>query len=90
MAIALAARRKVMIAAGQVETTNPREAAILGGIVRCAIETGGYNAERIRQYTHNIIGQMKLVGVDRRLPGNAEIAMVKERFEEHYGRRFTA
>lgn len=87
--IPVAARRKAMYAASNTETTTCREAAILGGIVRNVIATGRYNGPWISQYAVDIIDEFRLRGVDRTLPGPTELAMVLERFEVAYGRRFT-
>jgi hypothetical protein len=85
-----AARRKVMAAAASTETTTAREAAIVGAIVRCAIATGRYNGHWIAQAAVDVITEFNLVNVDRTPPGPTEVGMVLERFEEAYGRRFTA
>jgi anaerobic selenocysteine-containing dehydrogenase len=77
--------RRVMIAADAVETCHPREAAILGGIVRSAIDAGRLDHDFVRRYTREIIGEFKLVNVDRVPPGSTEIDMVLSRFEAEYG-----
>ena len=87
--IPLDERRRTMRAAEMVDTHSVREAAILGGIVRCIIANGRYEAEFIARYAHEIIGAFKLVGVDRSPPCLAEIGMVLERFEEAEGKPFT-
>ncbi len=88
--IPINARRKAMLAGAQVATHSVREAAIVGGIVRCAIATGGYNGQWIAEYAVDAIASFKVVNVDRSPPNLAEVAMVLERFEEAYGRPFTA
>ena len=87
--IALAARRRAMLAAEMVQTSSVREAAILGGIVRCVIACGRYNGPWISQYAADIIHAFNLVGVDRTPPNLAEIAMMLERFEESYSQPFS-
>lgn len=87
--IPLAARRKVMNAAGEVETSTVREAAIVGAIVRCACSTGRYNGPWISQTTSDILHEFRLL-VDRTPPCMAEVGMMVERFEAAYGRKFTA
>jgi anaerobic selenocysteine-containing dehydrogenase len=84
--IPLADRRRTMRAAELVDTHSVREAAILGGIVRCIIAHGRYDAEFIARYAHEIIGAFKLVGVDRSPPCLTEISMILERFEEAEGK----
>lgn len=49
-------RQRVMQAAGQVEPATARDAAILGGIVRCAIDTGHFSESYIRHYTPQALG----------------------------------
>ena len=87
--IPIAARRKVMHAAGQVDTSSVREAAIVGAIVRCACATGRYNEQWISQTAVDIIHEFRIL-VDRTPPGPTEIAVMVERFEDAYGRKFTA
>ncbi len=82
--IPLDERHRVMIASSNVQTTSCREAAILGGIVRCKIAANKYNGPWIAQYASDIIGSnggFNLVGVDRSPPNMAEIAMVLDRFK---------
>ena len=81
-----AGRHEVMAAALLVQTSNPREAAILGGVVRSTIETGCINADFVSTYTSHVIDEFGLVNVDRRPPCLAEIAMVASRFQLHYSR----
>lgn len=81
----LADRREAMSAADLVGTCSPREAAILGGIVRCVIATEHCDVGFVSHYARDILGVFNLVGVDRSAPGTAEIAMVLERFEDAYG-----
>ncbi len=90
MAITPAVRRRVMVAADEVQTSHPREAAILGGIVRSTIDGGRVDVEYVRRYASAIIAEFNLVNVDRRPPGSHEIAMVLTRFEERYGPPFAA
>ena len=90
MPLAPDARTRVMEAADAVETSHPREAAILGGIVRSAIDTERLDREFVRSYTRDIIGEFNLVNVDRQPPGTTEIAMVLTRFEAAYGRPLSA
>ena len=87
--IPLAARRKVMMAAECVDTSTIREAAIVGGIVRCAIATGRYNGPWISQYASDAIEAFSIRNVDPTPPGPTEIGVVLERFEAAYGRKFT-
>lgn len=77
----LADRRNAMHAADLVGTYSPREAAVLGGIVRSVIAVGRPDVLYIAQYVRDILGLFNLVGVDRSTPCAAEIAMVVERFE---------
>jgi hypothetical protein len=86
MALALAARRKVLVAADNVQTSHPREAAILGGIVRSAIDAGQIDADFVRRYASRIIAEFNLAHVDRRMPGRREIETVLERFQAEYRR----
>ena len=78
-------RRVAMHAAELTGTSNLREAAVLGGIVRCIIATGGCDVGYISNYVRDILVVFDLVGVDRTAPCAAEIAMVRDRFEEVYG-----
>lgn len=87
--IPVAARRKAMMAAASTPTSSVREAAIVGGIVRCAIASGMYDPDRIAGYVPEILDHFKLANVDRRRPGAAEITMVVARFEREYGRPFS-
>lgn len=82
------ARRKTMLAGSVIDTHSVREAAIVGGIVRCTIATGCYNPDFIRRYTHDILGEFHVVNVDRTPPNMAELAMVVDRFEDALGRPF--
>lgn len=75
-----------MHAADLVATHSIREAAVLGGIVRCIIATDRCEAGYIGSYVYDIIAAFNLVGVDCSKPCPAEIGMVLERFEEVYGR----
>ena len=84
--IGSAAQRNVLVAADLVQTSHPREAAILGGIVRSKIDMGRIDAGFVSRYTNEIIRTFNLVNVDDRAPCSAEIAMVTSRFEECYGR----
>jgi hypothetical protein len=79
--MSLAARRRVMHAADLVGAHSVREAAVLGGIVRCIIATGRSDIGYIANYTREILADFNLVGVDRSAPGAGEITMVLERFE---------
>jgi hypothetical protein len=87
MAIPIAARRKVMQAASTVAPDTMREAAILGGVVRCMVEHGHLIPAVVRVWTMEVLGYYKLSGVDRRPPCNAELAQVVGRFEDAFGRR---
>jgi hypothetical protein len=80
------ARREAMSAADLVGTYSIREAAVLGGIVRCIIETGGCEAGYISEYVRGILDLFDHADVDRTAPCAAEIAIVLQRFEEVYGR----
>jgi hypothetical protein len=88
--IPLVARRRALLAASQTETTSPRDAAIVGGIVRSLIDTGGCDRGRVARYAVGVIIEFKLVGVDRTPPGPTEYRMVLNRFERAYGRRLDA
>lgn len=85
--IPVAARRKAMTAAGAVETSTCREAAIVGGIVRNICSTGRYSGPWVAQYAVDAIEAFHLVGVDRSLPGPTELGYMLERFETEYGRQ---
>ena len=87
--MSLDARREAMHAADLTGTYNAREAAVLGGIVRCMIETGGCDVGFISAYVRDILAVFDLVDIDRSAPCAAEIAMVLQRFEEVYGTPFT-
>ena len=87
MAIPIAARRKVMNAAAEVDTSGPREAAILGGVCRSMIEHGNMRPDVVRWWMAAILQHFRLVNVDCRPPCNAELAMVLQRFEEAFGSR---
>ena len=80
----LAERQRVLVAAGSVPTNHPREAAIVGGIVRSAIDIGHIDMVYVSRYTQDVIQTFDLVNVDSRAPSAAEIAMVKSRFDECY------
>jgi len=84
--MAPAARHEVMAAAELVQTSHPREAAILGGIVRSTIDVGRIDANFVSRYTTEVIEGFGLVNVDRRPPRLAEIAMVVSRFQAYYAR----
>ena len=88
--IPIAARRKAMRAAGEVDTSTHREAAIVGGIVRNICATGRINRDWIATYAVDAICGFKLAGGDRTLPGPTEMGMVIERFEAAYGRRLAS
>lgn len=88
--IPLAARRRVMFASSLIDTASCREAAILGGIVRNAIEHGwGIDGDNVGHYAAHIIRDFNLVGVDRTPPGPTEVGMMMERFEAAFGHKFT-
>lgn len=87
--IAPKARERAMMAGGLTEVETPRDAAIVGAIVRCCIATGRWNGPWIAQAAVDAITDFNLVGVSRVLPGNTELQMVRERFAVAYGREFT-
>lgn len=88
--IPVAARRRVMFAASLIDTTSCREAAILGGIVRQAIEHGwGIDGDNVAHYAARVVRDFKLVGVDRTPPGPTEVGMMLDRFEAAFGHKFT-
>lgn len=80
------AAQRLFAAADAIDTTTRREAAIVGGIVRSVIDHGRLRPDYVRSYTRHIIGEFGMADVDSRLPCNAEIAMVLQRFEANYGR----
>jgi hypothetical protein len=84
--IPAAARQKAMMAANAVEVTTMREAAILGGIVRCVCACGRYNGPWIAQYAADIIGAFRIRDVDPTPPGLTEMSAMLEAFEESYSR----
>ena len=86
--IPLAARRRAMLAAENVDTHSCREAAIVGGIVRCVISCGRINGPWVAQYAADIVAEFNLVGVDRKPPGMAEVAMVVDKFQQSYSQPF--
>lgn len=81
---------RVMMAAGEVETSSCREAAILGGIVRSLIDTGHlkitfvqhYTAEAVRHFASDIAGTSERPNTSR--PGSAEIKKVARKFLDRY------
>jgi hypothetical protein len=87
--IPIAARRRAMLASSSVDAHSLREAAILGGIVRCAVATGRYNGVWAAQYAADAIEGFRLRDVDATPPGPTEMLATLERFETAYGRRFT-
>jgi hypothetical protein len=87
--IPIAARRRAMLASSSVDASTMREAAILGGIVRCCAATGRYNGPWISQYASDAIEGFRLRDVDATPPGPTEMLTVLEKFEGAYGRRFT-
>lgn len=86
MAVPIAQRRKYMLAASRVQTSNIRQAAILGGLVRSAIDHGRLDTSHVRRHVAQTLG--RFVNVDRQPPVNAEIAMVLAEFERELGHRF--
>jgi len=85
--MALTERQRVLMAAERVLTTHPREAAILGGVVRSTIDHDDFDMGFVSRYAHDIIQTFELANVDSRPPSTAEIAMVKYRFDEYYRRQ---
>lgn len=84
-------RQRVLWAAERTETSTSREAAILGGIVRCAMDTGHFSEAYVRHYCPQallwFIRDLQLFGgqrIDTREPSNSEIAMVLARFQAIY------
>ena len=78
-----------MLAAEMVDTTDCREAAILGGIVRCVISCGKINVPWVGQYTADILGCFNLEG-NCRPASLTEVAAVVERFQLSYSQPFSA
>ena len=85
--MALAERQKVLVAAERVLTSHPREAAILGGVVRSTIDHDHFDMGFVSRYTRDILQAFELANVDSCPPSSAEIAMVKSRFDEYYRRQ---
>lgn len=79
-------RRRMMLAAATVQTSSPRQAAILGGLVRSAIDHGHLSMPVVSAHMSSVL--VGLVGVDRREPSTAEVAMVLDEFERELGYRF--
>ena len=84
MAIPIAARRKVMYAAAEVQTDTRREAAIVGGISRSVIDSGTMRPDMVRAWLTSAMG---LTPAERQAPCKAELAQIVARFEEAFGRR---
>lgn len=82
MSIDRFAQRRVLCAAVDVATNSPREAAIVGGIVRSTLDSGTLDVTFVAQYATEIMTYFELVDVDLRAPGAAEIAMVLDRYEQ--------
>jgi hypothetical protein len=86
--IALAARRRAMMAAESVETSTVREAAIVGGIVRCVIAAGKINGPWVSQYAADMLAEFNIRDIDRSPPNLAEMAGIVERFQQSYSQPF--
>ena len=86
--IPLAARRRAMLAAEAVDTSTVREAAILGGIVRCVIACGKINVPWVGQYTADIIAAFNLRGINRGPASLTEMSVMVERFQQSYSQPF--
>ena len=84
--MSLDARREAMHAAVLTSTYSAREAAVMGGILRCMVATSGRDVGLISLYVRETLLAFDLAGVDPSAPCAEEIAMVLERFEEVYGR----
>ena len=84
MAIPIAARRKVLHAAGAVTCNSRRESAIVGAICRSMIETGTLQPPFVRAWIGSAMG---LTPAERQPPDLAELAQIVARFEEAFGRR---
>ena len=84
-------RQRAMQAGSQVNPKDGREAAILGGIVRCVIDTGHFNERFVAAYT---VEALRWFESDRRQFGadpvgkgpasDAEIAAITKRFMHFY------
>src|SRR5690606_30410986 len=79
-------RRRMMLAAANVQTSSVRQAAILGGLVRSAIDYGHLSMPVVSAHMSSVLSG--LAGVDRREPCSAEVAMVLEQFQRSLGYRF--
>ena len=86
-----AKRQLVMQAAEKVETGSAREAAILGGIVRCAIDTGHFDEAYVKHYAPQALTwfirdlrRFSREQVNMSQPSNAEIAAVLAKFQAAY------
>ena len=84
-------RQRVMHAASQVNPKDAREAAILGGIVRCSIDTGHFNKQYVKHYVPQSLAwfesDRKSFGaeaVNMRAPSDDEIAAITKRFMHFY------
>ena len=86
--IPLAARRRAMLAADNVDTSTMRQAAILGGIVRCIASCGKINAPWVAQYTADILTEFKLPGVSTKPATFSELSAMIDKFNESYSQPF--
>jgi hypothetical protein len=88
--IPVAARRKILLAASLVDTSSPREAAIVGAACRNIIATGRCSPEWVGQTACDTLREWRLVGVPTTRPGPTEVHMVLDRFARVYGRPLDA
>ena len=84
-------RQRVMHAASQVNPKDCREAAILGGVVRCVIDTGHFNKQYVKHYVPQALSwfdsDRKHFGaeaVNMKSPNDDEIAAITKRFMHFY------
>lgn len=86
MDVPIEQRRKMMLAAATVQTSSARQAAILGGLVRSAIDYGHLSMPVVSAHVSSVLSG--LTNVDRREPCSAEVAMVLDQFQHALGYRF--
>jgi len=84
-------RQRVMHAASQVNPKDSRDAAILGGIVRCAIDTGHFNKQYVKHYVPQSLAWFEsdrrsfgAEAVSLKSPNDDEIAAMTKRFMHFY------
>ena len=84
-------RQRVMHAASQVNPKDCREAAILGGVVRCVIDTGHFDKQYVKHYVPQSLSwfdserrQFRADPVSSKSPNDDEIAAITKRFMHFY------